>query len=126
MNEKNIYLKSLIKNIRENDVNSLKEVIKLFEKYMRMLSKGKGTYIYDELLDELLILILIINLEKENLFGYIKVCLKNYYIKLIKGVSSGKCGFHTLRAFSQLIPRVCRLFRYSKVYIVLSILVHLN
>ena len=35
------------------------------------------------------------------------------------GVASGKCGFHTLRAFSQLIPMVCRLFRYSKVYIVL-------
>ena len=26
------------------------------------------------------------------------------------GVASGKCGFHTLRAFSQLIPMVCRLF----------------
>lgn len=37
----------------------------------------------------------------------------------IDGVASGKCGFHTLRAFSPLIPRVCRLFRYSKVYIVL-------
>ena len=35
------------------------------------------------------------------------------------GVASGKCGFHTLRAFSPLIPMVCRLFRYSKVYIVL-------
>ena len=34
------------------------------------------------------------------------------------GVASGKCGFHTLRAFSPLIPMVCRLFRYSKVYIV--------
>ena len=28
----------------------------------------------------------------------------------IKGVASGKCGFHTLRAFSPLIPMVCRLF----------------
>ena len=37
----------------------------------------------------------------------------------IDGVASGKCGFHTLRAFSPLIPMVCRLFRYSKVYIVL-------
>ena len=27
------------------------------------------------------------------------------------GVASGKCGFHTLRAFSPLIPMVCRLFR---------------
>lgn len=35
------------------------------------------------------------------------------------GVASGKCEFHTLRAFSPLIPMVCRLFRYSKVYIVL-------
>ena len=35
-----------------------------------------------------------------------------------EGVASGKCGFHTLRAFSPLIPMVCRLFRYSKVYIV--------
>lgn len=26
------------------------------------------------------------------------------------GVASGKCGFHTLRAFSPLIPMVCRLF----------------
>ena len=25
------------------------------------------------------------------------------------GVASGKCGFHTLRAFSSLIPMVCRL-----------------
>ena len=39
-------------------------------------------------------------------------------IPAIKGVASGKCGFHTLRAFSPLIPMVCRLFRYSKVYIV--------
>ena len=39
--------------------------------------------------------------------------------KLLYGVASGKCGFHTLRAFSPLIPMVCRLFRYSKVYIVL-------
>ena len=28
----------------------------------------------------------------------------------ISGVASGKCGFHTLRAFSPLIPMVCRLF----------------
>ena len=26
------------------------------------------------------------------------------------GVASGKCGFHTLRAFSPLIPMGCRLF----------------
>ncbi|OPX47591.1 hypothetical protein [Clostridium thermobutyricum] len=51
---------------------------------MRMLSKNNGSYIYDELLEELLKLILIINLEKENLFAYIKVCLKNYSIKLIR------------------------------------------
>ena len=83
MNEKNIYLKFLIENVRKNDESSLKKVINLFEKYIRMLSKDKGTYIYDELIEELLVLILLINLEKENLFGYIKVCLKNYYIKLI-------------------------------------------
>ena len=29
-----------------------------------------------------------------------------------------KLAIHTLRAFSPLIPMVCRLFRYSKVYIV--------
>ena len=38
---------------------------------------------------------------------------------LISGVASGKCGFTTLRAFSPLILRVCGLFRYSKVYVVL-------
>ena len=44
---------------------------------------------------------------------------KLFFDKLsLKGVASGKCGFHTLRAFSPLIPMVCRLFRYSKVYIV--------
>ncbi len=58
----------------------------------------------------------------EVLVNQKNITINNY----ILGVSSGKCGFHTLRAFSQLIPRVCRLFRYSKVYIVLSILVHLN
>jgi hypothetical protein len=41
-----------------------------------------------------------------------------FYYKFNIGVASGKCGFHTLRAFSPLIPMVCRLFRYSKVYIV--------
>ena len=42
------------------------------------------------------------------------------YLEIVDvGVASGKCGFHTLRAFSPLIPMVCRLFRYSKVYIVL-------
>ena len=38
---------------------------------------------------------------------------------VINGVASGKCGFTTLRAFSPLILRVCGLFRYSKVYVVL-------
>ena len=42
---------------------------------------------------------------------------KKFYA--IKGVASGKCGFTTLRAFSPLILRVCGLFRYSKVYVVL-------
>lgn len=84
MNEQNIYLKNLIENIKKNDEDSLRKVINLFETYMRMLSKNNGSYIYDELLEELLKLILIINLEKENLFAYIKVCLKNYSIKLIR------------------------------------------
>lgn len=34
----------------------------------------------------------------------------NNYNLLNNGVASGKCGFHTLRAFSPLIPMVCRLF----------------
>ena len=46
-------------------------------------------------------------------------CIKDNDIEItLCGVASGKCGFHTLRAFSPLIPMVCRLFRYSKVYIV--------
>ena len=45
--------------------------------------------------------------------------LYNSILSVLPGVASGKCGFHTLRAFSPLIPMVCRLFRYSKVYIVL-------
>ena len=45
------------------------------------------------------------------------ITLVSLAIDLI-GVASWKCGFHTLRAFSPLIPMVCRLFRYSKVYIV--------
>lgn len=84
MTEQNIYLKTLIEDVKNNKSDSLVKIIKLFETYMRMLSKHKGTYIYDELLEELLSLILTIDLNKENLFGYLKVCLKNYSIKLIK------------------------------------------
>ena len=58
----------------------------------------------------------IIDLEK-----YIGLLNKNniYFITEQYGVASGKCGFTTLRAFSPLILRVCGLFRYSKVYVVL-------
>lgn len=84
MNEQNIYLKNLIEDVKKNKEDSLSKIIRLFEKYMYHLSKGKGSYIYDELLEELISIIILINLDKENLFGYIKVCLKNYSIKLIR------------------------------------------
>lgn len=84
MNDKNIYLKNLIENVKKNKEDSLNKIIKLFEKYIYMLSKDKGSYMYDELLEELISIILLINLDKKNLFGYIKVCLKNYSIKLIR------------------------------------------
>ena len=65
-----------------------------------------------------------IRLPKEVYKDFIDKCNninidKDKAIKMLIGVASGKCGFHTLRAFSPLIPMVCRLFRYSKVYIVL-------
>ena len=54
------------------------------------------------------------------LFGYLLLYIlkqnqireENYQkiIQQLNGVASGKCGFHTLRAFSPLIPMVCRLF----------------
>ncbi|WP_297638792.1 hypothetical protein [uncultured Clostridium sp.] len=83
MNEKNIYLKNQIQSLKNNEENSLSAIIKLFEPYLRILCKNKGNYIYDELVEELISLILSIDLDKANLFGYLKVCLKNYYLKLL-------------------------------------------
>ena len=44
---------------------------------------------------------------------------ENENCPMILGVASGKCGFTTLRAFSTLIPMVCRLFIYLKADVIL-------
>ncbi|MGL5648037.1 MAG: hypothetical protein ACRDDY_09310, partial [Clostridium sp.] len=85
MNKKSIYLKNLIENIRNgSDSDGVQKLIKTFEVDMRMLVSGKGNYMYDDLVDELILLSISLDLEKENLYGYIKTCLKNYSIKIIK------------------------------------------
>lgn len=85
MNKKSIYLKNLIENIRNgSDSDGVQKLIKTFEVDMKMLVRGKGNYMYDDLVDELVLLSISLDLEKENLYGYIKTCLKNYSIKIIK------------------------------------------
>ncbi|MCX0369153.1 hypothetical protein LI062_17600, partial [Clostridium perfringens] len=67
----------------ENDIQKIKEEIK--NKDNEIASKNKDI---------------------ENLNSQISTLEKEKEYQT--GVSSGKCGFHTLRAFFQLIPRVCR------------------
>ena len=57
--------------------------------------------------------------EEKLVHKYDRIIAKYKNDKYELGVASGKCGFTTLRAFSPLILRVCGLFRYSKVYVVL-------
>ncbi|MFY8264037.1 hypothetical protein ACOT7R_14170 [Clostridium perfringens] len=58
--------------------------------------------------------------ENNQLYGHHEFISRHVKIEdPINGVSPRKCGFHTLRAFSPLIPIVCRLFIYLMAYVIL-------
>lgn len=72
-------LKILIKEIKNNNERSLIQIIKLFDPFIKFLVKNfNKPDLYDELMSELLYLLIEINLEKNNLKGYLKVCLLNF------------------------------------------------
>lgn len=78
-------IKKLIIEIRKNDTESLLELIDKFKPYILTLTKTYNIESgYDDILSELLEIIIFIDLNKNNLNGYIRKCLKNYCLKIMK------------------------------------------
>lgn len=78
-------IKKLIIKIRKNDNESLLELIDKFKPYIETLTKKYNIKSgYDDILSELLEIIVFIDLNKNNLNGYIRKCLENYCLKIMK------------------------------------------
>lgn len=95
MNEKiidNEYIYNLIKEVRSNNENSLNTLINIFKPHMISLSRSMhNNDFYEDLLGELLELTLNISLNIDNVKSYIKICLKNYYMKSKKNYRYNVC-----------------------------------
>lgn len=82
-------IKNLIIKIRKNDNESLLELIDKFKPYIATLTKRYNIKSdYDDILSELLEIIIFIDLNKNNLNGYIRKCLRNYCLKIMKNNKS--------------------------------------
>ncbi|MEG0425975.1 MAG: sigma-70 family RNA polymerase sigma factor [Cetobacterium sp.] len=78
-------IKNLIIKVRENDNESLLDLINKFKPYMvGLIKKYNIESSYEDILSELLEIIVFIDLNKNNVDWYIKSCLKNYCLKIMK------------------------------------------